>query len=26
VPLAVEIPLEPEHRAAFGLGAAWLAA
>ena len=26
IPLAVEIPLEPEHRAAFGLGAAWLAA
>ena len=24
--LAVEIPLEPERRAAFGLGAAWLAA
>jgi len=26
IPLAVEIPLEPERRAAFGLGAAWLAA
>jgi hypothetical protein len=26
IPLAVDIPLEPERRAAFGLGAAWLAA
>ena len=26
VPLAIDIPLEPRRRAAFGLGAAWLAA
>ena len=26
LPLAVDIPLDPERRAAFGLGAAWLAA
>jgi len=26
MPIAVEIPLEPERRAAFALGAAWLAA
>ena len=26
LPLAVEIPVEPDRRAAFGLGAAWLAA